>query len=35
MIPTIHSVCIQRGAGRRPAGGFGGSFGGPDFAGVE
>ena len=32
--PTSHNVCNQRGAGLR-GGGFGGSFGGPDFTELE
>ena len=32
--PMSHTTCNHRGVGVR-AGGFGGSFGGPDFAGVE
>jgi len=33
--PTTHTVCNQRGVGFRPVGGFGGSFGGPDFAELD
>ncbi len=32
--PISHSMCSQRGAGLC-GGGFGGSLGGPDFAGLE
>jgi hypothetical protein len=33
--PTSHNVCVQRGGGLRAGGGCGGSFEGPDFAGLE
>ena len=33
--PTIHTVCVHRGAGFFAVDGRGGSVGGPDFAGLE
>jgi hypothetical protein len=33
--PTSHTVCNHRGGGFRAGGGCGGSFGGPDFAGLD
>jgi hypothetical protein len=33
--PTNHNMCNQRGGGLRAVGGCGGSFGGPDFAGLD
>ena len=34
-MPASQSACIQGGAGLRFVGGRGGSFGGPDFAGLD